>query len=91
MKDPGWKEIPIGGMITEAGNAMDYETGDWRTFRPVVDEEECIDCLFCWVYCPDSAIMVKEGKYAGIDYDHCKGCGICSSVCPKDCIEMKKE
>ncbi|MEA3375521.1 MAG: pyruvate synthase, partial [Chloroflexota bacterium] len=25
----GWKEIPIGGMILEAGNAVEYKTGDW--------------------------------------------------------------
>jgi len=23
-----------------------------------------------------------------IDYDYCKGCGICAEVCPKGCIEM---
>ncbi|MCK5239384.1 MAG: 4Fe-4S binding protein, partial [Candidatus Thorarchaeota archaeon] len=23
-----------------------------------------------------------------IDYDYCKGCGICSQVCPPKCIEM---
>jgi pyruvate ferredoxin oxidoreductase delta subunit len=27
----------------------------------------------------------------GFDLDHCKGCGICASVCPKDAIEMVEE
>jgi pyruvate ferredoxin oxidoreductase delta subunit len=27
----------------------------------------------------------------GIDYAHCKGCGICAKVCPVSCIEMVKE
>lgn len=33
-------------------------------------------------YCPDSSLPVAEGKLAGIDYLHCKGCGICAQVCP---------
>jgi len=82
-KDPTWKELPIGGLITEAGSAEKYKTGGWRAERPVWDSEKCINCLICWVYCPDSAIKVnEEGKHAGIDYDHCKGCGICAEECP---------
>lgn len=79
----GWREIPIGGMILEAGNAEQYKTGGWRAFRPVWDAEKCIHCMQCWVYCPDSSILVdaEAGKMMGIDYDHCKGCGICASVC----------
>ena len=91
MAKNGWKEIPIGGLITEAGSAKKYNTGDWRTFKPVRDENKCIHCLICWVYCPDSSILVAEGKMVGFDYDHCKGCGICATVCPKKCIEMVKE
>ncbi|MDA7857955.1 4Fe-4S binding protein [bacterium] len=91
MAGKGWKDIPIGGLITEAGNAEKYKTGDWRTFKPVRDKEKCTDCLFCWIYCPDSAVIVEDGKIKAIDYDHCKGCGICAEVCPKKCIEMVKE
>ncbi len=89
----GWKEIPIGGLILDAGNAEDYRTGSWRTYRPVWDEEKCIHCLFCWIYCPDSAIIVEEGKMKGIDLEHCKGCGICAQECPPKvkAIEMALE
>ena len=34
------------------------------------------------VFSPDSSIMVKDEKMVGIDYFHCKGCGLCASVCP---------
>lgn len=82
-KEPSWRELPEAGLITEAGNAAKYKTGDWRTERPVWDPEKCIHCLICWVYCPDSAIMVNdEGKVTGVDLDHCKGCGICAEECP---------
>jgi len=88
-----WKEIPSGGLILEAGNAEKYKTGGWRTYRPVWDEKKCINCLICWVNCPDSAILVKDGKVTGIDYDHCKGCGICARECPSkiQAIKMVKE
>ena len=81
-KERGWKAIPRGGLILEAGNAVNYETGSWRTMRPIRDEEKCIHCLRCWIYCPDSAILVEDGKVVGIDLDHCKGCGICAHECP---------
>ena len=90
-KGTGWKDIPIGGLIVEAGNAVEYQTGGWRAFRPTVDFEKCIHCLTCWIYCPDSSIIVEEEKLRGFDLDHCKGCGICSSVCPVDAIEMVEE
>jgi pyruvate ferredoxin oxidoreductase delta subunit len=79
---PGWRELPIGGLILEPGNAQSYKTGDWRTLRPVYDAEKCRQCMLCWIYCPDSAIIVEEGKVVGIDLDHCKGCGICARECP---------
>ena len=93
MKKKGWKELAIGGRIDEAGCAAEYETGSWRTFRPVRDEEKCTHCLRCWIYCPDSAIKVEDGKVVGIDLDHCKGCGICAEVCPPKihAIEMIQE
>jgi len=45
----------------------------------------------CWVYCPDSSILVKDSQMAGFDLDHCKGCGICAAQCPTECIEMVEE
>lgn len=87
----GWKEIPIGGMILEAGNSAQYETGGWRTYRPVMDQGTCKNCLFCWIFCPDSAIMVEEEKIKGIDLGHCKGCGICAAECPAKAIKMVEE
>lgn len=82
MKLKGWKDIPLGGVIDQAGNSDDYETGSWRTFRPVHDKEKCINCLRCWTLCPDSAILVEDGRITGVNYKHCKGCGICARECP---------
>jgi pyruvate ferredoxin oxidoreductase delta subunit len=80
-KKPGWKELPQGDIL-EAGTAANFKTGSWRSDRPVWNKEKCINCMFCWIACPDSSIVVKDGKMTGIDYDHCKGCGICAVECP---------
>ena len=87
----GWKTIPIGGKIVEAGNAREYETGSWRAMRPVLDKEKCINCLQCWVFCPDAAIDVQDGEMGGFHLKYCKGCGICASICPVEAIAMVGE
>lgn len=67
------------------------KTGVWRVIRPVVNREECNNCYTCWKFCPDVAISIDEDGNILIDYDYCKGCGICEAVCPKKCIEMVME
>ena len=86
----GWKTLPMGAVVLEPGSSLTYKTGDWRAFRPVVDKEKCINCLFCWIYCPDGAVIRKE-KCVEVNYDYCKGCGICSKECPKEAIKMMEE
>ena len=86
-----WKELPIGAIIKEPGTSKRFETGDWRTERPVLDPEKCIHCMFCWIYCPDSSIKVENGKMEGFLYEYCKGCGICADVCPTKAITMVRE
>ena len=55
---------------------------DWRLVKPVFNKDYCIDCQFCWIYCPDVSIISRDKKLIGVDMDHCKGCGICVEVCP---------
>jgi len=89
-KKPGWKSLPMGAVVLEPGSSLKYKTGDWRAFRPLVENEKCVNCLFCWIYCPDAAIVRKE-KWVEINYDYCKGCGICAKECPKEAIKMVEE
>ena len=52
----------------------------------------CNLCDNCFIFCPDVAIQKgKEGELNIIDYDHCKGCGICMEECPRDVIVMEVE
>jgi len=63
-------------------NSFTASVADWRIEKPVFNKDYCIDCQFCWVYCPDISIISRDKKMVGVDYDHCKGCGICVEVCP---------
>ena len=87
----GWKELPLGGIIFSPGSSREYLTGGWRTYRPVHSPERCVHCLRCWILCPDSAVLVEQGRVVGYDMEHCKGCGICARECPPKChaIEMQ--
>jgi pyruvate ferredoxin oxidoreductase delta subunit len=78
-------------VIMEPGTAKEYKTGSWRSKRPVVDKEKCINCMVCWMYCPDNSILVEKGEMKGFRLTHCKGCGICANQCPKDAIVMVEE
>ncbi len=95
MKLRSAKEIPIGGLIDEAGSSRKFKTGDWRSFRPITDFKKCIHCMQCVVSCPDDAIPTEGGgkdiRRKETDLDYCKGCLICESVCPVKCISHKEE
>ncbi|RLG13044.1 pyruvate ferredoxin oxidoreductase [Candidatus Pacearchaeota archaeon] len=86
-----WKDLAIGMYILEPGNSVKFKTGDWRSFRPVLDKEKCIKCGQCYVFCPDLAYTKDEEGYFIVNLDYCKGCGICASVCPKKAITMVLE
>jgi pyruvate ferredoxin oxidoreductase delta subunit len=76
------KDVPLGGVINDPGNSVNYITGGWRTQRPIWNAEKCTSCLLCWINCPDGSIIVNDTKVKGIDKAHCKGCGICAVECP---------
>lgn len=63
-------------------NSFTASVADWRIEKPLFNKDYCIDCQFCWVFCPDMSIIARDKKMVGIDFDHCKGCGICVEVCP---------
>lgn len=80
--------IPFGSTF-ESGHLVEGNAG-WRTFKPEVNQEECTLCLKCYMLCPDGVIF-KENDQLVIDYDFCKGCGICANECKFKAITMVKE
>jgi len=86
-----WQEITPGGDIYEQGNSYEFNTGDWRSQKPIFDESICKQCLLCVPICPDISIPVENSKRLDFDYEHCKGCGICAKVCHFGAIKMIDE
>jgi len=67
------------------------KTGNWRVFKPILDSSKCVRCLRCWVFCPEATVIRREDNSVEIDYDYCKGCGICAQVCAVKAITMVRE
>ena len=81
-------EYPLGPCY-EAGHLVTKNAG-WRNEKPVIDHDKCINCLKCYMYCPDGVIY-KTDINIDIDYDFCKGCGICAKICNSKAIKMERE
>ncbi len=80
-----------GGTVLP-GDVARPRTGGWRTgTRPAVDLSRCVDCLVCWIHCPDTAVRQRGAVFQGFDFDLCKGCAICAEVCPTGAIRMVSE
>jgi len=73
----------------KARNLVSINAG-WRSIRPVIDEKKCSGCLQCYLHCPDGVISKCDGIVA-IDYDFCKGCGICARICKLKAVKMEAE
>ncbi len=52
----------------------------------------CYQCDNCYLLCPDGSVLAEEGGSMNtVNYDYCKGCGICANECPVGIISMEKE
>jgi len=67
------------------------ETGDWRTYRPVINQDKCTDCGLCWMYCPEGTIQENQEGMLEVDLRYCKGCGICATSCKAGALTMVRE
>ena len=52
----------------------------------------CFECDNCYGVCPDNAVIkLGPGERFRINYDYCKGCGMCAAECPCGAIQMVPE
>ncbi len=86
-----WKDLEIGSIVVEPGNASQYETGGWRSERPIFDNSKCNKCGLWYVFCPDGCIQQQEDGYFQPNMFYCKGCGICAHEWRRKAITMKEE
>jgi pyruvate ferredoxin oxidoreductase gamma subunit len=86
-----WQELLPGCVVTEAGNAKQYRTGDWKSQHPVWSHEKCIKCGICSIFCPEGCIRQNETGLFEANLYYCKGCGICARECWTEAIKMIEE
>ena len=75
-------EVHVG---LDAGNAL-FEA------RRCLSCGNCFECDNCYGICPDNAITkLGPGRRFEVNYDYCKGCGMCAAECPCGAIKMVPE
>jgi 2-oxoacid:acceptor oxidoreductase delta subunit (pyruvate/2-ketoisovalerate family) len=87
----GWQELPFAATVNPK-TAPKQLTGSWRTgVRPLAELSLCVNCLLCWIHCPDAAVVVEGETFTGFDERFCKGCELCAVACPTGAIQMVPE
>lgn len=75
----------------EVVQGLDEETAKFEA-RRCMSCGNCFGCDNCFGVCPDNAVKKTGiGKGYAIDYDYCKGCGVCVAECPCGSITMVPE
>ncbi len=86
----GHEATGFGGAIKNLGMGSGSRSGKQMMHSnvlPKVDENKCIGCAKCTLWCPAKAIKVV-GQKAQIDEAKCMGCGECTVTCPSNAIAI---
>jgi 2-oxoacid:acceptor oxidoreductase delta subunit (pyruvate/2-ketoisovalerate family) len=88
---------PVLGMVRrqssfdEVQGGLDAHTALFEA-RRCLSCGNCFECDNCYGVCPDNAVQkLGPGLRFAIDYEFCKGCGLCAEECPCGAIEMRPE
>jgi len=90
LPEMGWLNAPLGGVIINPGNSvLKNLSASRKGVAPKFLKELCFNCGFCDMVCPDFCFVwqidasgAKAPELQGIDYQYCKGCQKCITVCP---------
>ena len=75
----------------EVVTGLDERTAQFEA-RRCLSCGNCFECDNCFGVCPDNAVIkLGPGQRYEIDYDYCKGCGLCVAECPCDAIGLEPE
>lgn len=90
-KLPTWSELLVGCAVTDVGNTKAFCTGDWKSQHPVWDDNKCIKCGICSLFCPEFCVRQQGDGFFRANEFYCKGCGICAQECWTQAIKMVEE
>lgn len=52
----------------------------------------CNQCDNCYLFCPDVAVIRgRNMENRHINYEYCKGCGLCAAECPRNAVTLGEE
>lgn len=87
-----YKQVPFAAIVPSPTVSNEHMvTGNWRYLRPVLDQATCTQCKTCWIFCPDATVNFSADDGVSFNLKYCKGCSICSSVCPVGAISRVPE
>jgi 2-oxoacid:acceptor oxidoreductase delta subunit (pyruvate/2-ketoisovalerate family) len=92
---PKLEDARRAGTFDEIVHGLDVSNALYEA-RRCLSCGTCFSCDNCFGVCPDNAV-IKLGEAADprenyeIDYDFCKGCGMCVAECPSGAIQMVPE
>jgi NADPH-dependent glutamate synthase beta subunit-like oxidoreductase len=82
-----WKKAPKGfsevnlGLTTEEAKISASRCFSCGT---------CNYCYNCYFFCPEGVVSIDpQHGIRTVDLEHCKGCGTCAKVCPRNVVLMK--
>ena len=77
--------------FSEVQGGLD-ETSALYEARRCLSCGNCFECDNCYGVCPDNAVIKRgPGQRFEINYEYCKGCGLCAAECPCGAIKMEPE
>jgi 2-oxoacid:acceptor oxidoreductase delta subunit (pyruvate/2-ketoisovalerate family) len=77
--------------FSEVVGGLDADTALYEA-RRCMSCGNCFGCDNCFGVCPDNAVIKTDRAHGyAIDYDYCKGCGLCAAECPCGAITMEPE
>ncbi|MGZ3604532.1 MAG: NAD(P)-binding protein, partial [Thermodesulfobacteriota bacterium] len=96
--EPSKRQKESKGLVKKRIRSFEEVTSALTEHGAVKEAERCFSCGTCngcencYVFCPDASV-IKTGEMFShqVDYDFCKGCGICLSECPRGAISFKEE